>query len=85
MMRCIVHYYDLARKAIIESSGDAKITWNVILNQTKPLFVKLSQMKFEVPISLYSKNPTIPKPDMINYFTKFADEITLAYRNLTEK
>jgi V-type H+-transporting ATPase subunit A len=35
MMRTIVHYFESAKKAIIESQGDAKITWNVILNQTK--------------------------------------------------
>ncbi len=48
MMRCIVTYHDLAKKAIIESSGDHKITFNIIYNQTRPLFIKLSQMKFEV-------------------------------------
>jgi hypothetical protein len=60
MMRCIVQYYDLARKAIVESSGDTKITWNVILNQTKPLFVKLSQMKFEVFIFPHCRTPPCP-------------------------
>lgn len=48
MMRCIVTYHDLAKKAIVESSGDHKIAWNIVYNQTKPLFVRLSQMKFEV-------------------------------------
>lgn len=47
-MRCIITYHDLAKKAIVESSGDHKISWNIILNQSKPLYVKLSQMKFEV-------------------------------------
>jgi V-type H+-transporting ATPase subunit A len=77
MMRCIVHYYEQAKKCIIESSGDTKITWNIVLNQTKAQFVKLSQMKFE--------NPRQPKQELVNYFTKFVDEITLSFRNLTDK
>lgn len=48
MMKCIVAYHDLARKAIVESSGEHKIQFNHVYNLTKPLFVKLSQMKFEV-------------------------------------
>lgn len=49
MMRSIVTYYDQAKKTIQESSADAKITWNVILNQTKPLFQRLTRMKFMNP------------------------------------
>lgn len=48
MMRCIVHYFECGQKAIHESSGEAKVTWSLIVSQTKPEFVKLSQMKFEV-------------------------------------
>lgn len=47
-MRMIITYHDMAKKAIIESSGDHKISWNIVYNQTKPLYIKLSQMKFEV-------------------------------------
>ncbi|CAD8065335.1 unnamed protein product [Paramecium primaurelia] len=77
MMRCIVSFFECGKKAILESSGDAKITWNIILNQTKPQFVKLSQMKFE--------DPKQPKQELMNYFTKFVDEIKSAFRNLTDK
>jgi len=49
MMRCIITYYEEARKAILESTGDQKIGWNIIYNQTKAQFVKLTQMKFEDP------------------------------------
>jgi V-type H+-transporting ATPase subunit A len=49
MMKCIVHYYDTARKSIVESKGEHKITWNLILNQTKSLFTYLPQMKFLEP------------------------------------
>ena len=48
MMRCIINYYEAARKTIIESHGDHKIGFNIIYNQTKQQFYKLSQMKFEV-------------------------------------
>lgn len=49
MMRSIITYYDQAKKTILESSGENKITWNVILNQSKPLFSKLTRMKFMDP------------------------------------
>lgn len=29
-MRCIVSYFECGKKAILESSGEAKITWNII-------------------------------------------------------
>ena len=53
MMRMIITYHDMAKKAIIESSGDHKISWNIVYNQTKPLYIKLSQMKFEVKKEKY--------------------------------
>lgn len=77
MMRCIVTYHDLAKKAIVESSGDHKITFNIIYNQTKPLFIKLSQMKFE--------NPKQSKEEFHKYFGKFKEEIEQAFRNLSDK
>ena len=49
----IITYHDMAKKAIIESSGDHKISWNIVYNQTKPLYIKLSQMKFEVKKEKY--------------------------------
>ena len=48
MMRCIITYHDLAKKAIIESSGDHKISWFIVYSTTKPLYIRLTQMKFEV-------------------------------------
>ena len=35
MMRVIITFYDYAKKAILESSGESKITWSIIYNQTK--------------------------------------------------
>ncbi len=48
MMRCIITFYKQSIKAIVESSGETKITWNLIYNQLKPQFIRLTQMKFEV-------------------------------------
>lgn len=49
MMKCIVHFYDEAKKAMLESPPEAKISWNVIANgEPKENFYKLSDMKFEV-------------------------------------
>jgi len=49
MMRCIICYYEDARKTILESSGEKKITWALIYTHSKDQFVKLSQMKFQDP------------------------------------
>lgn len=60
MMRCIVTYHDMAKKAILESSGDHKISWNIVYNQTKPLYIKLSQMKFEVGFNKFDEEAHLP-------------------------
>jgi V-type H+-transporting ATPase subunit A len=50
MMRCLVHFYDEAKKIINESPPEAKVTWNIIANgEPKANFHKLSDMKFEDP------------------------------------
>lgn len=48
MMRCVVTFFDHAKKAIVESSGENKITMNIIINQMKPLMIRLTKLKFEV-------------------------------------
>lgn len=77
MMRCIVHFYDVARKTIVESKGEHKITWNLIINQTKSLFNYLPQMKF--------KEPEISREDFEADFAKYCDDVTEAFKALTEK
>ena len=76
MMRCIVTYFDLGKKAIIESTGENKITWNYIYNQTKTHHTELTQMKFE--------KPKQTKQEMSHYFSKLFEDITSAFRRLTE-
>jgi V-type H+-transporting ATPase subunit A len=49
MMRAIVSFFDYAKKAIVESSGDQKITFNLVLKAMKPSYLKLPKMKFEDP------------------------------------
>ncbi len=48
MMKCIVCFYESARKCISESKGERKITWSLIVNQLDKQFYELSQMKFKV-------------------------------------
>lgn len=48
MMKCIVRFHDLAKKVILESPADSKITWAIIYNQLKDQFYKLTQLKFTV-------------------------------------
>lgn len=48
MMRSIVHYYDSAKKCILESSGETKITMAVVETTTYNQFVELSKLKFIV-------------------------------------
>lgn len=47
-MRCIVVFFDQAKKAIVESSGENKITMNIIMNQMKHLMIRVTKLKFEV-------------------------------------
>merc|ERR1711904_625590 len=50
MMRCIVTYHETAQKCMAETSGDNKITWNMIYSELKAIHVKVTEMKFEKPI-----------------------------------
>jgi len=77
MMRCIVSFFDHAKRAIVESSGENKITMNVIQNQLKPLLVRLTKLKFE--------NPKQSKQEITQVFTKLNEEIVAAVRNITDK
>merc|ERR1712153_229609 len=37
MMRCIVTYHESAQKCMAETSGDNKITWNMVFSELKGL------------------------------------------------
>jgi len=77
MMRCIVVFFDHAKKAIVESSGETKITMNVIMNQVKPLMIRLTKLKFE--------NPKQTRQEINVVFNALCDEIGVAFRNMVEK
>ncbi|EGR31989.1 vacuolar ATP synthase catalytic subunit, putative [Ichthyophthirius multifiliis] len=76
MMRCIVTYYDLARKAIIESSGETKLNWNYIQLETKSLFTQLTQMKF--------LSPKLSRQEIAQYVNKFVEDSNIAFRKMTD-
>lgn len=48
MMKCMVKFHDFAKKVILESPADQKITWVLVYNQLKDQFYKLTQLKFMV-------------------------------------
>jgi len=78
MMRCIIHYFKLAKKAIVETSKTPnKIMYAYLANQTKPQFDKLKKMKFE--------NPRKSKKEHMAYFEEFVSEIDNSFRKLTDK
>jgi V-type H+-transporting ATPase subunit A len=78
MMKCIVTYYELATKAIVETSKKAdKITYSYLKLQTNNQFNKLKDMKFLVP--------TLSKQEITNYFRTFLEEIITAFKQLMEK
>lgn len=50
MMKCIVTYFELAKKAIVETSKKAdKITYSFLKNETQSQFNGLKNMKFQIP------------------------------------
>lgn len=49
-MKCIVSFYDMAKKVIVESPSDAKVTWSLIHTKLKDEFDQLSRLKFLVKI-----------------------------------
>ncbi|KNH06200.1 vacuolar ATP synthase catalytic subunit A [Perkinsela sp. CCAP 1560/4] len=49
MIRNIVCFYEEAKRVIVESSSDQKITWSTVRNTIGATFAELSQMKFQDP------------------------------------
>merc|ERR1711871_1790060 len=49
MLNCVVKYYDLAVRALENSTDDDKLTWYTLKEQTKEVFDKLPEMKFVEP------------------------------------
>merc|ERR1711957_980810 len=49
MMKVIVGFHEAAQKVMAESTGESKITWNVIALAMKGLIKEITDMKFEMP------------------------------------
>jgi len=75
MMKCIVGFFEAAKRAILDSTkSDKKISWAIIANAIdKPLY-ELTQMKF--------KDPKTPQEEMAKYFSDLFDEIDNGFRKL---
>jgi len=75
MMRCIVRFYENSKRVINESlKSDRKISWALIQTSLEKHFLELSQMKFQLP--------DLPKDELTQYFTNFAEEIDNEFRKL---
>merc|ERR1711904_674703 len=80
MMKVIVGFHDSAQKAIAESSGENKITWNMIggdRGQLRPIITKVTEMKFELPRNT--------DEHFKKKFVALHDEVVNAFRNLQEE
>merc|ERR1712023_589891 len=76
MMRVIVGFHEAAQKTMSEFTGEHKIGWGTIASTMRETITKVTSMKFEMP----------RQPD--EHFKKvhgvLVDEITTAFRNLTD-
>jgi len=75
MMRCIVQYHELAQKCMAETSGDNKITWNMIYAELKGMHVKVTEMKFVLPTfeeDYYIKHYSALNVEIIDAFRQFS-------------
>jgi len=77
MMRCIVSYHEQAQKCMAETSGDNKITWNMIYAELKALHVKVTEMKFVIP--------TYEEDHYIKVYNALNAEILDAFRQFSMK
>lgn len=67
MMKCIVKFYDTARKYISESKGEKKVTWTLFQNQLTKEYKELTRMKL--------LSPKTPREEMNEFFNKLCDQI----------
>merc|ERR1712153_113843 len=72
MMRCIVSYHELAQKAMAETSGDNKITWNMVYADLKAIHIKVTEMKFVLP--------TFEEDHYVKCYSALNQEIIDAFR-----
>ena len=77
MMKCIIHYYELAKKAIVETSRKAdRISYAFLKNETSKQMNALKQMKFQLPRQ--------SKQELNNFFAGLVDEITMTFKKMMD-
>lgn len=75
MMKCIVRFFDNAKRVINESlKSERKISWAIINNTIEKHLLELSQMKF--------KDPKLPREELQKYFDNLCDDIDNEFRKL---
>jgi len=76
MMRVIANFHEGAQKVIAESTGDNKVTWNIVNSAMREIIVKITSMKFEMPNNTddYFRNT----------FNKLNDEVAAGFRSIAE-
>ena len=78
MMKAIVRYYELAQKAIIETSKRAdRINFAFLKSQTAPQLNKLKNMKFQ--------NPKVDRKELKEIYDSLVDEISTVFKNMMNK
>jgi len=77
MMKVIVGFHEMGQKAIAESTGEHKITWNTIATNMRQLIAKITSMKFEMP-----RQSEEHYKNVLN--VQLYDEVTAAFQALTE-
>lgn len=75
MMKCITKFYDTAKKVILESPADHKVTWETISTLTKKnQMYKLTRMKFY--------DPKTPEKEMRKMFDDLYADIEQVFREI---
>ena len=75
MMKCIVRFFENAKRVINESmKSERKISWAIINNSIEKQLLELSQMKF--------KDPKTPRDEIQKYFDNLIEEIDNEFRKL---
>jgi hypothetical protein len=75
MMKCIVVFYENAKRVIIESQmTEKKVSWGLISVQLEDEFLELIRMKFI--------NPLTPVDEMNQGFDRLCDSIENKFREI---
>jgi V-type H+-transporting ATPase subunit A len=76
MLKNIVLFYELAIKAVQETSAENPVTWHRIRTDLAKNFVELSEMKFQLPDDGEEK--------LVGYYKKVHDDTITAFHGLID-